>query len=110
MSGLSVNVSAVWCRVGARSAIGLVVALYVGCGSTLESPAHRAPSMAIDSSAPSGLSLIWRDADLRPVGQPIAIGDAVVGIVAEDRKAFVVGIDPVSGKTLWRDAMTHSAI
>jgi hypothetical protein len=110
MNGLSANVSAVWRRLGARTVIGLVMALHVGCGSTLESPAHRAPSMAIDSSAASGLSLIWRNADLRPVGQPIAIGDVVVGIVAEDLKAFVVGIDPVSGKTLWRDAMTHSAI
>ena len=66
--------------------------------------------MVIDASAPSGLSLIWRNTELRPVGQPIAIGDVIIGIVAEDRIAYVVALDPATGRTLWRDAMTHSAI
>jgi outer membrane protein assembly factor BamB len=90
--------------------IALIVALYAGCASTQRPARHRAPSVAIDASAPSGLSLIWRNTDLRPVGQPIAIGDVVVGIVAEDHKAFVVGIDPASGRMLWHDAITHSTI
>ena len=93
-----------------RSPIGPtgLIAMVLGCASTTEIP--PAAHVPIASSSPSGLSLIWRNRELRPVGQPIAIGTVAVGIVTKDRKAFVVAIDAATGRTLWQQPLTPSRI
>jgi hypothetical protein len=54
----TVSVKAAMARGGldARTEIGLIVALQAGCSSNLGPARHRAPSVMIDASAPSGLS------------------------------------------------------
>ncbi|HSS01251.1 MAG TPA: hypothetical protein VLM79_29535 [Kofleriaceae bacterium] len=79
------------------------------CASTIEPAAPRALT-PIAASAPSGMSLIWRNTELRPIRQPIAIGDVVIGIVASDRKTFIVSIDPKTGRMLWHQRISRSGI
>jgi outer membrane protein assembly factor BamB len=93
-----------------RATIGWIAAAQaVACASSLEPARDHAP-LAIASSAPSGLSLVWRNTELHPIKQPMAIGDVVIGVVADDRKAFVVSIDASTGRKLWQQRMTHSGI
>jgi hypothetical protein len=54
---------------------------------------------------------VWASNQLRPIAQPKAIGDVAVGVVsAESRKVFLVGIDPGTGRELWRQPTTPSMV
>jgi outer membrane protein assembly factor BamB len=111
MNSMAVRAAAARSGLGGRAAIGLTVVLHaVACASSPEAARDRTPSMPIASSAPSGLSLAWRNAELRPIRRPTAVGDVVVGVIADDRKAFVVSIEPSTGRKLWQQRMSHSSI
>jgi hypothetical protein len=60
---------------------------------------------------PQGLTEIWRNPGLRPIGQPYSIGSVAVGIVTgADHTLWVVGVDPVHGAKLWQQPLTPSGI
>ena len=80
--------------------------LLVGCGSVSE---VRGPVPLHEAAAP-GFQPIWLNRDLRPIGQATAIGAAVVGIVRDGYKLFVVGIDPATGAVRWQRPTTPSWI
>jgi outer membrane protein assembly factor BamB len=68
------------------------------------------PIVPIASSSPAGLTLVWQNHELHPIGQPIAVGTVAIGIVSRDRHAFVVAIDPVTGRSLWQQQLAVSWI
>lgn len=56
-----------------------------------------------------GLAVLWRNPGLRPIGQPKAIGGVAVGIAStSDRGLRLVGLDPATGRELWRQPITPS--
>jgi hypothetical protein len=86
-----------------------VILQTASCTSTIE-PAAPRPLTPIAASAPSGMTLIWRNTELRPISPPIAIGDVAIGLVASDRKVFIVSIDPKTGQMLWQQRITRSGL
>jgi hypothetical protein len=89
----------------------LSVALLVsGCAAGGERAGTRGVALDAASRA-SGYAPVWVNSDLRPLGQPIAIGSVVVGIVIDDRdQLFVVAIDPATGNERWRQQTAPSVI
>ncbi len=62
---------------------------------------------------PSGLGLtvqVWSSTDLRPLGQPVVAAGVPVGLVTEGRKLFLIGIDPATGRQLWKQEASPSAV
>lgn len=57
------------------------------------------------SAAVSGFAPIWVNTDLQPVGQPIAVGLAMVAVV-DNHGLFLVGLDPATGTELWQQPVT----
>jgi outer membrane protein assembly factor BamB len=90
--------------------VALAAALLAGaCTPSTEAAGPRAPAGTMSPVVPR-LAVIWNNPRLSPIAQPTAIGKVVVGIVTEDRKLFVVGINPATGKELWRQQMTPSFV
>jgi len=89
---------------GSKVAVGVLVA------SACAGKPAAVPQVPIAWSSPSGLRFVWYEHELHPIGQPIAVGDVAVGIVSSDRHAFVVGIDPATGHSLWRQQVSASRI
>ena len=62
-------------------------------------------------SGPASLEVAWVNDQLRPIGQPETVGAFAVGIVsAPDRKLLLVGLDPATGRALWQQPLTPSAV
>jgi hypothetical protein len=95
---------------GRVAGCGLV--LLVAASSCLQSPAIHLPERSgADAAGPGSLEIAWINNQLRPIGQPQAVGAVAVGVVSTpDRKLLVVGIDPTNGRELWRQPLTPSAI
>ena len=62
-------------------------------------------------SAPGSLEIAWVNNELGPVGQPLAVGALALGIVSTpDRRLLLVGLDPATGRELWQQPITPSAV
>jgi outer membrane protein assembly factor BamB len=44
----------------------------------------------------------WSRPDLTPVGQPVSVAGVAVGYVTDNTDLYLVGIDPATGNTLWK--------
>jgi hypothetical protein len=91
----------------------IAVLLGGGCASfpDQDSPVvSRAPSIPMAATKGPDLRMVWRNFELHPIGQPTAIGEVVVAIVAHRRRLFLVGIDPATGATRWDQPLTPSAL
>ncbi len=87
-------------RRGARVAAGvLVLVLAAGCGSGSSDVrfVDRRPEVS-----PVRSVSVWSRADLKPIAQPVVVGGVAVGYVLAGRDLFLLGLDPESGKTLWK--------
>jgi outer membrane protein assembly factor BamB len=94
---------------------GLVVALVSGCASAVGTPAEKPapPAPATVSAPPQGdtkYAPAWTNTDRRPIGQVQAIGSTVVGMVVDDGKLLVIGIDPATGHELWHEPATAGMV
>jgi outer membrane protein assembly factor BamB len=57
------------------------------------------------------LEVDWIDRELDPIDQPRAVAGLAVGIVTTpERKLFLVGLDPATGRTRWRQPITPSTV
>jgi hypothetical protein len=94
---------------------GLAVALATGCAPAVEKPAEKpTPRGPEAASAPppadAKYAPAWIKIDRRPIGPVRAIGVAVVGMVVEDGKLLVLGLDPATGHELWQEPATPGAV
>jgi hypothetical protein len=81
-------------------AAGILTGCLAGCStSTPSTPAAHAAQAAG-----------WSRTDLTPVSQPVAAGSAFVVFTAVHGGLDVVGLDPQSGRTLWKHAASPSGI
>lgn len=69
-----------------------------------------APTLESVSATGPDLRMAWRNPGLYPIRQPIAVGGVAVGVVADHRELYAVGIDPVRGTKLWQQQITPSEI
>lgn len=62
------------------------------------------PPVDPDPSAPgtAPVSRLWARSDLRPVGQPLAVGGVAVAAIHDGADLFVVALEPSTGRELWR--------
>ncbi len=90
---------------------GLAVALLAcACASSADKPAWLT-AIATTRPAASELAVAWVNTELRPIGQPVAVGSVVVGIVSTGNdKVFLVGLDPATGGKLWQKPITSSGV
>src|SRR3954447_16293135 len=65
-------------------------------------------ALTLTYAAPA--SAQWTRADLKPVSQPVALGDRVVLYVAADKGMQMLGLDAASGRTLWSVRASASEI
>ena len=90
---------------------GLAVVLASGCapvaGTPAEKPAPRAAA-AVSMPPPGDATYApaWINTDPRPIGPVKAIGSTVVGMVVDDGKLLLIGIDPATGYELGHASAT----
>ena len=76
-----------------------------------QSPFTPATAATPAPPAPPSLEVAWVNDQLRPIGQPLALGAVAVAIVsAPHRKLLVVGLDPATGRELWQQPLTPSRV
>ena len=80
----------------------LTIVLACGCMTGSE-PRPGGPTLLQAPAA--GYAPIWVNTDLAPIRQPTAIGSVMVGVVTDHGRLFLVGIEPATGRVLWRQAM-----
>src|SRR5215207_9323745 len=86
--------------------VGCVVALVVAAACTSSKPGRDSGSTPQPGSSPppARSAQLWSRTDLKPIGQPVQVAGVVVGYVTAGRALFLIGLDPASGKELWRQA------
>jgi outer membrane protein assembly factor BamB len=90
---------------------GLAVALASGCTRAVEKSAPRGPvAVSAPASGDARYAPVWINTDRRPVGPVTAIGSTVVGLVVDDGRLLVIGIDPATGRELWQEPATPGAV
>jgi len=55
-----------------------------------------APSVAITAVPGAEVTLAWRNTELHPIGQPVAIAGLAVGVVTRPGGSWLVALDPAS--------------
>jgi outer membrane protein assembly factor BamB len=45
---------------------------------------------------------VWDRSDLMPIGMPVGVNGIALDYVLDDSNLYLLGIDPVTGKTLWQ--------
>ena len=82
------------------------IAVQAGCspgGGTGRSPEARRPS-------PPALTEAWRQIGIRPIGQPVLVGDTIVGYSTVDRDLYIYGVAVADGAIRWRQLATPSDV
>jgi outer membrane protein assembly factor BamB len=94
-----------------RAALALVV---VGVASCLKPPTIHTPARGAEAAPVARLAApqaAWINDELKPIGQPLAVGSVAVGIAsASGRGVAVVGLDPATGRKLWEQPATPSGV
>lgn len=93
----------------------LLSTLLAGCSSGSDAPAERSgspegPDPSATTSAepdPPALELAWTKR-LRLVSEPVEADGVLVAYVSEGQMLSVVGLDPETGKQVWREAASPS--
>src|SRR5262249_27037499 len=88
---------------------GILVAVLAGCTSGSARPAARGP-IALGAAAQPGFQPIWVNLDLHPIGQPTAVGSAMVGIVIDGDRLSLVRSDPATGRKRWQQPLATGDI
>jgi outer membrane protein assembly factor BamB len=94
-----------------RAALALLAVVAASClkPPPLHTSARGAAAAPIPHSAMPQAA--WINDDLNPIGQPLAVGAVVVGIVsAPEQSLLVVGLDPATGRKLWEQPLTPSSL
>jgi rRNA maturation protein Nop10 len=93
---------------------GLAVALASGCapavGTPTEKPVPREPAAVSAPPRDAKYAPAWSYRERRPIGQVWAIGSTVVGLVVDNGKLLVIGIDPATGHELWHEPATPGSV
>ncbi len=102
-------------RMAARKLSLLVLATACACasnpGRSTLPPAAATAATAATLPAFVSLEIAWVNRELDPIDQPVAVGQVAVGIVATpDRELLLVGLDPATGQTRWRQPITPSVV
>lgn len=90
--------------VARAGSVALVAAALVGCVAGTASPAAHGPR-ALTPPA-TGYAEVWLNTDFQPTGQPIAMGSVIVGLATQGGRLYLVGLDPVTGRELWKQLAT----
>lgn len=95
-----------------RAALALLVVVAASC---LAPPPLHTPARVADAAPHARLAVpqaAWINDELKPIGQPEAVGAVVVGIVLspDEQGLLVVGLDPATGRKLWERPLTPSLL
>ncbi|HET9655434.1 MAG TPA: PQQ-binding-like beta-propeller repeat protein [Kineosporiaceae bacterium] len=68
------------------------------------------PLPTATTAAPGEVPQLWERRDLSPIGQPVSAAGTAVAYVESKDHLYVVALDPQTGRSLWQQEISLSAI